>query len=189
MFDLCSGIGQPADHIFKQSGVFDKLTLSDKFPVPDVIKSYNGIYCSYSIDANTMNFETQHFYTMFNAFHHFDDAQKKEMIDKIILSDSNACFVEILEPTVLCMIKILFATTLGVLILSPFLTKMTLKSFFFTYILPINLLTITTDGIISVMKSKSVNSYKRLLVNHIDHLEILKLKGALGPLTIIRIRS
>ncbi len=55
---------------------------------------------------------------MFNAFHHFKDA------DKIKVLKSNAphgiLIAEILEPNLFNAIKILFTTTIGQLLLRPF---------------------------------------------------------------------
>jgi ubiquinone/menaquinone biosynthesis C-methylase UbiE len=189
MTDLCSGSGEPAISIFKKSNHFSHLTLSDKFP--RVLKQ-NEDAISYDIhktDVLEMEFEKGTCYTMFNAFHHFGDDEKLKMVRKIQKSDADAFIVEILEPTLFCLLKIVVTTTLGCFILTPFIHPFSLKRMFFTYILPINILTITFDGIVSVLKSRSIKQYQCLLTNTDNSLNIFQLKNGLNSLIVIQIKQ
>ena len=166
MNDLCSGSGEPAIHIFKESNCFSHLILSDKFPTDLKLDDDKISYDKISTDVLEMEFKHGTYYTMFNAFHHFTDAEKIKIVQKIQNSGSGAFIVEILEPTVFCLLKIFFTTTVGSLLLTPFIRPFSLKRLFFTYIFPVNILTISFDGILSVFKSRSVKQYQKLFADN-----------------------
>ncbi len=187
MTDLCSGSGQPAISIFRKSNCFSSLSLSDKYPNNKKLNESEISYEILSKDVLEMEFENGTCYTMFNAFHHFKDEEKLKIVQKIQISGSNAFIVEILEPTVFCLLKILFTTTIGSLLLTPFIHPFSLKRMFFTYILPINIFSITFDGIVSVLKSRSVKQYQNLYANNENAIKIIRLKNKLSALVVIQI--
>lgn len=176
-YDLCSGSGEPASTIFKKSSCFDELILTDKYP------SYPNIK---NIDVLEAKFDDHHTYTMFNAFHHFDDQEKIKIAEKIKDANAQAYFVEILEPSFFFIIKVLFATTIGTILLSPFIKPFSFKRLFFTYIIPINIINISYDGIISVLKSRSLNQYQKLFHND-KQVEVLRIKKDIRTLIVISI--
>jgi hypothetical protein len=184
MFDLCSGSGEPAAGIFRKSGRFAKLILSDKFP-QRYESSADITYIQSGCDVLTMKFDAGQTYTMFNALHHFDDVQKAGIIRRIRDSGSEAVFVEILQPDPWCFIKVLFATSVGTLILSPFIRPFSWGRIFFTYIIPVNLITIMFDGLTSVLKSRSLSRYQEMLEPLGKDIRVFKLKG-LSPLIVIQ---
>lgn len=88
---------------------------------------------------------------MFNAFHHFTPEQQKHLVQ---LHASRGLLVfEVLQPTLLTFLKILFTTTIGQLLLAPFVRPFRWERILFTYILPINLIIIPWDGLVSVLRS------------------------------------
>lgn len=176
MYDLCSGSGEPAIYIFSKSTCFSKLFLSDKFPSSDKI-----IFA----DVLEMDFQKGFCYTMFNAFHHFTDDEKLKLISKINNSGARAYFVEILEPNLIFIIKVMSLTLIGNLFITPFIKPFSITRIILTYIIPINLFTITYDGVISILKSKSVKQYKEILP---DYVHIFQLKKKLSSLVVIEIK-
>ena len=188
-FDLCSGSGEPACSIFKQSGAFTHLTLSDKFPHKAFKDQAKIRYLQTPLDVLNMEFERGQTYTMFNAFHHFTEQEQVDICQKISEAKASAYFVEILFPTPIHVIKTLFATTLGVLVLSPWVKPFSWKRLFFTYLIPINPITISIDGFVSVLKSKSLKQYKKLLQLDGSKLELFKTKHLIAPLLIIKINE
>jgi hypothetical protein len=187
MTDLCSGSGEPAITVFRKSKCFNSLTLTDKFPNALQFHDDKIFYESKSVDVLEMKFKPGTYYTMFNAFHHFKDEDKLKIANKIIASGSAAFFVEILEPGIICFLKVIFITTVGSVILTPFIRPFSLKRLLFTYIIPVNILTIMFDGIVSVFKSRSVKQYTRLFANDANVISISKLKNGLNTLTVIQI--
>lgn len=187
MTDLCSGTGAPAIAVFKKSPFFSLLTLTDKIPVALALSDGAITYPNRSTDVLEMEFNSETCYTMFNAFHHFSAAEQKVLIQKMQHSGCRAFIVEILEPTILCLLKVFFATTIGYLLISPFIAPFSLKRLVFTYVIPINLFTITYDGIISVFKSRSAEEYQTLFKASKNPLNIFRIKGGLSPLVVLQI--
>lgn len=187
MTDLCSGSGEPAISIFRESKCFSRLSLSDKYPADMPLKDGKITYEILKSDVLEMVFKQGTCYTMFNAFHHFNDEEKLKIAQKIQISGSGAFIVEILEPNILCFAKVLFTATIGCLLLTPFIRPFSLKRLFFTYILPVNILTITYDGIVSVLKSRSVKQYHDLFANNANAIKTLRLKNRLSSLIVIQI--
>ncbi|MEZ4804673.1 MAG: hypothetical protein R2852_04105 [Bacteroidia bacterium] len=189
LFDLCSGSGEPAISIFKASQSFDQLILSDKYPNTKLAFNDQVKYINESIDVNEFKFKSNVTYTMFNAFHHFSDKKKEDIVQCIIESKTDAYFVEILRPNLFCLIQVLITTTLGCLVITPFLPSFNFKTFVFTYILPINLISITFDGIVSVFKSRSLKQYQNMTSQFSNKVEVFKLGPLLAPLIVIRIKK
>lgn len=176
-YDLCSGSAEPASTIFKSTNCFSDLVLSDKYP------SYENIE---KLDVLDANYNSKFAYTMFNAFHHFDDNEKKKIVEKVKEADAQAYFVEILEPTAFFILKVLFATIIGTILLTPFIKPFSLKRLFFTYIIPLNIINISYDGAISVLKSRSLNQYQLLFCNH-PYVKVQRLKKDIRTLIVISI--
>ena len=187
MTDLCSGSGEPAISIFSKSDWFTALSLSDKYPNVSRYEDERITYDGQATDVLDMDFEQGRYYTMFNAFHHFSDEEKAGIARQILRSGSGAFIVEILEPTIVCFLEVFFTTTIGSLLLTPFIRPFSLKRLFFTYVLPLNVLAITYDGILSVLKSRSVVQYRTLLGHDASGLSVFRLKSRWSHLVVIQI--
>jgi hypothetical protein len=160
--DLCSGSGQPTLHLYKRLNKKIPLVLSDKFP-DENFSSHTATYLAQQVDVTQMQPQKSTCYTMYNAFHHFSSVTQIQIVKNMAMTNSPFLFAEILHPGILNIIKIFFTTTIIQLFVAPFINPFSLTRLFFTYIIPINLFTITFDGIISVLKSKTKNQYENLL--------------------------
>lgn len=187
MVDLCSGSGQPAIAVFRRCSCFSHLQLTDKYPMECEQGRIEITYDAQSTDVLTMEFKSGTYYTMFNSFHHFDDKQKLDLVQKIHDSGASGFMVEILEPTMFCFLKTIFATTIGVVLLTPIILPFSFKRLFFTYVIPINIFTITIDGIVSVIKSRSAAHYQNLFSRSRQNITVLELKGGLTKVIVIHI--
>jgi len=187
MCDLCSGSGETAVDIFKKYNGFSHLTLSDKFPNKIFLDHVEISYLPQSVDVLKMEMQPNVCYTMFNAFHHFKNDDKQKIVQKIIASGSRSFLVEILEPKIIYFFKVLFVTTIGILLFTPLIRPFSFKRFFFTYVIPINIVTITYDGIVSVAKSSTIKQYRKLFVSYGDSIKLIKLKNNLNSLVVIEI--
>lgn len=185
MYDLCSGSGEPAISIFHKSNRFTQLTLSDKYPRVLHDADAKTVYLSESVDVMQMDFSPRTCYTMFNAFHHFSDENKVQLIRKIQESNATVFIVEVLEPSLWCFLKVLFMTTIGTICLTPFIQPFSVKRLLFTYLLPINLVTILFDGVVSVFKSRSLKQYQELFSPFGNSIEVIRIKNHLLPLLVI----
>jgi hypothetical protein len=88
--------------------------------------------------------------TMFNAFHHFEATAQEQIVAKIAGQHRPMLIVEITRPTVINFVMVTIAGTIGQLLLAPFVAPFSWKRLCFTYLLPINLITVTWDGWMSV---------------------------------------
>ncbi len=189
MTDLCSGSGEPALSVYQNCRCFERLVLSDKHPESILSNERLLNYAVRQYDVLKMDFRSDTCYTMFNSFHHFSDSDKVKIMRNISESGSKGFIVEILEPTLINLFKVILATTFGVLLLSPFVRPYSLGRIFFTYVLPINVLTITIDGVLSVLKSKTRDQYREMLTRTDIEYSFHLLKGKWASLLVIELGS
>lgn len=161
--DLCSGSGLPAVYLQEQMGEEYKTILTDKFPESSFVNTTTVNYLHKESDVMDLLPVQGRCYTMYNAFHHFNQLQQLQIIQKMQTANAPFVFAEILEPDVLTLLKIIFTTTVLQLVTAPFVRPFSLLRVLFTYVIPVNVFTVTYDGIVSVLKSKSVKQYQKLM--------------------------
>ncbi len=163
--DLCSGSGFPAVYVHRHFGNEDyKTALSDKFP-QSVIPTHGITYLQQSMDVLEFQPQKDTYYTMYNAFHHFDASEQEHLIKKMADNGCTLMIVEIVQPTLLNVLQITLASFFGVVFAFPFIRPFEWKRFFLTFILPLNMVTILIDGYISILKSRTVQGYKEDLMH------------------------
>jgi hypothetical protein len=162
--DLCSGSGLPSIFIKKNMAQNLPFVLTDKFP--QTIPTTIGIsYTNESVEILHIEPQRDTLYTLYNAFHHFTDEEKYSLIEKFKRHNATLLIVEVIEPSVFAFVQVLLASTLVQLCIAPFIKPFSWLRLLFTYIIPINIITVLVDGIISILKSKSKNKYQELLHN------------------------
>jgi hypothetical protein len=87
------------------------------------------------------------------------------------------------------MLKVLFMTTAGTLLLTPFIRPFSFRRLLFTYVLPLNIITITYDGIVSVCRSTSAGGYQKMFEPFGEAVRVIRLKKGLTPLVVIQIAA
>jgi len=149
--DLGAGNGGPTLALAVHPSLHGvSFTLTDLYPSPAISGLDNVHWHHEPVDALAMNAQLPGMRTMFNAFHHFKEADKRRLIAQ---SGRHGLFVaEILQPDVWCFLKVVFTTTVGQILMAPIVRPFRLERLFFTWILPVNLFTVTWDGIASVIK-------------------------------------
>ena len=174
--DLCSGSGYPSLYVHNKLDMPDvQSTLTDKFPLAMRAES-NVYYDTEILDVLDFQPDKQKYFTMYNAFHHFEKEQQLAIVSKIIQTNSNLLIVEIVQPTFINFILVTLASIPGVMILTPFIKPFEWKRFLLTYVLPINIFTVLVDGYISILKSKSVNQYKKMFSTHFYNGSLIEVK-------------
>ncbi len=163
--DCCSGSGTPAMYIHKQLAAQIPMLLTDKYPDESFENKPPANYSIHSADVLQMQPAENILYTMYNAFHHFSVEHQQDILQKMAANKTPFLIAEILEPGIINGIKIFFTTTLLQLFTAPFVKPFSAARLFFTYIIPVNLFTVTYDGIISVIKSKTAQQYSEALKN------------------------
>lgn len=159
--DLCSGSGDPLIFVKQQlKNQTLQFFLSDLYP-PLKVGAEEVSYCTDSLNALEVEAKSGTCYTMFNALHHFNSAQRAQLIQN--LGSSGFMFAEILQPRISDGLKIAFVTTLGQLLLAPFVKPFRWRRMLFTYVVPINLITVFWDGMVSVIRAISHRQLEREL--------------------------
>ena len=175
VIELCAGAAKHSEQWSK----LIKLTLTDKYPI------YPHIQC---LDVLHDPFTDKGHYMMFNAFHHFNDQEQLFLVKKLIKSGQPFTISEIISPNLWSGMKVLLASTVGVLLISPFIKPFSWKRLLCTYIIPIIPITVTIDGLITVLKSKSLQGYKSLL-SHFSAMHIYSARTKFfNPIIIITSR-
>jgi hypothetical protein len=158
--DTCSGSGGPIIAL----NIPHKALLTDLYP-PEIVNGLS-IFIRYHpnpIDISKTLPPGKGLITMFNSFHHFDDATKEKILNNTIEAGRPFIFTELLQPDIKSFLLVCFSTTLGHWLMVPFMKPFDWKRIFFTYIIPIHTITIFIDGIISVFKARTELYYKNLL--------------------------
>jgi len=161
--DLGSGAGGP----WKQLAMSPLLRgasieLTDLYPQAPTELAPNCSYYSKPLSALQPLPHAKGLVTLFNAFHHFTPEQREQMIRNLVLNGRSFMAAEILAPTVLDFLRILTATTIGQLLFAPFIRPFSWKRMLFTYVLPINILTVTWDGLASVFRGISAKDMEAM---------------------------
>lgn len=186
--DLCSGSGLPAVYIQEQIGDEYKTILTDRFPESSFADTNTVNYLQLKSDVLELIPEDGKCYTMYNAFHHFNQQQQLQITQQLQAAKAPFVFAEILEPDIITLFKIIFTTTILQILTAPFVRPFSLPRLFFTYIIPVNIFTVTYDGVISVLKSKSVKQYQHLLqtfMNNNYELSVQKYSSWKGTIICI----
>jgi hypothetical protein len=147
--DCCSGSGAPALALHKNSTKNISISLSDKYPIEASIQQQ---------DLLKMSFSSNNMYTIFNAFHHFNKQSQSQVIANAQEANAKLVIVEVLKYNIWGFIQVFLLATIGQWLLTPFMKKLNWQQLLFTYLIPINVLTVLYDGILSVWASKSCHS-------------------------------
>ena len=186
--DLCSGSGLPAICLVSSLRDADiKLTCTDLYPQPK--QHLTGTYKSEVCDVLALKPDQNIVYTMLNAFHHFTDLQKKQIIQRLLDQKSRFLFAEILEPGLLSLISVIFASFAGTIIFTPFIKPFSWKRIALTYLIPVNILTVLIDGIISVFRATDVQKLRTLFATEMLTGHIVVKRTFSFPVFVTSIRS
>lgn len=155
--DLGSGQGGPVRYLSRLPGLAHvRFLLSDLYPAPSEVPEGTVRWHPVPVDALGAEVPGNGPVTLFNAFHHFGPEEQASLVR---MHGRRGLFIyEVLQPTLPAFLKILFTTTVGQLLLAPFVRPFRWERLFLTYLLPINLFTIPWDGLVSVARSEAPES-------------------------------
>ncbi|HKK39468.1 MAG TPA: hypothetical protein VJ949_08615 [Cryomorphaceae bacterium] len=159
--DLASGSGESVwrcTSSLRKTGA--EVTLTDKFPFAHAAN--RAIYHGESLDILTSQLPDADLYTMFNAFHHFDEEERTLIAKKATKNGAAFLVIEPLRPGADVFFKVFFATFIGPFLLAPFMRPFSVKWLLLTYIFPLGMLATCWDGLASVVKSLGKNEWNEL---------------------------
>ena len=172
--DLCSGGTGPwvrLQELFRQAGLPVSVKLTDKYPNPQALQEWSetlreGIeYLAEPVDAMKVPGHLKGMRTLFEGFHHFKPEQAKSILRDAVekeaaigIFDGSLKLSLGLLPMILGPLMVLISYPL----VTPFITPRTLSRFFWTYLVPIVPLVTCWDGVVSFMRTYSIQDLKEL---------------------------
>jgi hypothetical protein len=162
---------------YPNSKAFKKMLLVDK----DVFK-----YVPESINALDVPKQLRGFRTQFLSFHHFDYEDAKAILQNAVDANMPIAIFEIQERNLEHVLKNSFSPIM-VLLTAPFIQPFSIGRIIFTYLIPIVPLAVLWDGVVSVLRTYSIDEMKQMTheLNNRTRFkwEIDKVKD--GPITVL----
>jgi hypothetical protein len=166
--DLCSGGGGPwvrlQQEFAKDGGSPVAVSLTDKYPNKEAFERAQAAgmaFCSVSLDAMQIPADMKGFRTLFNSFHHFGPAEARA-----ILADAAAQRqgVAVFEAPNCCAFTLLATAFVPFICwyLTPRIRPFRWSRIVWTYLLPAVPLTLLVDGILSCLRSYSLDDLREL---------------------------
>jgi hypothetical protein len=195
VLDLCSGAAGPwlwLHPVLAERGVNVSVCLTDKYPNREAFDQSSSstdqaiTYHPQSVDATRVPSELVGFRTIFTAFHHFRPEQAcAVLVDAIRMRQGIGVF-EVTQRRVLVLLLTLPAP-LVVLLVTPLIRPFRWSRLFWTYLIPLVPLITLFDGLVSCLRTYSVQELRDLtarLDTNDYHWEIGTVKGKITPIPI-----
>lgn len=168
--DLCAGGGGPWLRLLGQLGgplAGLEVVLTDKYPSHaararvDAAGPHGLSYLASPVDAADVPADVAGFRTMFNAFHHFQPAEAHQVLSDAVSKRQGIAVFECAarEPWSLFLMTGLPAL---VLLSTPFVRPFSWARLFWTYLVPVIPLVVLFDGIVSCLRTYSVEELEVL---------------------------
>jgi hypothetical protein len=157
--DLGSGSGGPIARVVKELeglGLKVRVTLTDLYPDSNRSARAGSIrYWPKPVDATKVPEELSGVRTMFASFHHFRPEAARGILRDAFERRQSICIFEATSRTVVSIVSALLIPLL-VLVLTPLVRPVSLFQIVFTYLIPILPLLIFWDGMVSQLRTYTV---------------------------------
>jgi hypothetical protein len=172
--DLCSGGTGPWVHLqeqLEQAGLLVDINLTDKYPNPESIQKWSTPsrqrikYLAEPVDATNVPTHLRGMRTLFEGFHHFKPEQAKFILqDAVKKRAAIGVFEASLKPPfdVILLLLAPLTTLASYFFMTPFIKPRTISRFFWTYLIPVVPLATCWDGVISLLRTYSLQELKEL---------------------------
>jgi hypothetical protein len=170
IIDLASGGGggliKLCSHLKKNNPSL-KIVLTDYYPNIDAFKntvkqSPHFEYIEASVNALNVPLHLKGLRTQFLSFHHFKPAQALSILQNAITSKSPIAIFEIQERSLPSILSMIFSP-IAVLIVTPMIRPFKWGRILFTYLIPLCPLFVLWDGIVSSLRTYSINEMNELI--------------------------
>lgn len=170
IIDLASGGGGPwrrlSDHLLSQKENL-KVTLTDYYPNITAFEKMAGYkpsvfsYKKESVSALDVPGELTGFRTQFLSFHHFRPEEARQILQNAVNARQPIGIFEAQKRDAKHFIQFFFSP-INVLLVTPFIRPFSVLRLIFTYLIPLVPLFVWWDGIVSVLRTYSVEEMKAL---------------------------
>jgi len=143
-----------------------KIILTDYYPNFQAFEytkkqSANFEYCNNSVDARNVPHELIGLRTQFLSLHHFKPKDAVKILQNAIDSNSSIAIFEGQERSFFSILAMLLSP-ISVLLTTPFIRPFKIGRIVFTYLLPIVPLFVLWDGVVSSLRTYSVEEMRKL---------------------------
>jgi hypothetical protein len=195
VLDLCSGAGGPwpwLRPVLAKRGINVSVCLTDKYPNVDALEQSSDVvdhgirYHPQPVDAMRVGDELAGFRTMFSSFHHFRPEQARALLSDAVRRCEGIAIFEGTQRTGLAMLSML-TVPLAVLVTTPFIRPFRWSRLLWTYVIPLVPLVSLFDGLVSCLRTYSVQELRELvdgLDGNLYKWEAGELKSKAGLITI-----
>ncbi len=171
ILDLCSGAGGPwlklSKALEQEKGLPLHICLTDKYPNAETSKNAkspvgNKIqFHSVPVDATQIPDELNGFRTIFSSFHHFKPWEARAILQDAVNKQRGIGIFEVAgRSAVTILLTVLMP--IGSLVLTPFMRPFRWSRFLWTYIIPVIPFVLWFDGIMSCLRSYSLQELVEL---------------------------
>ena len=195
--DLCSGGSGPWQRLHgtigRAFGDSFRIVLTDRYPNLAAFtlarELSNGVidFKETPLDACTVPADLSGFRTLFGAFHHFDPAAARGVLQNAVDTGQGIGIFEMTDRRLVTILAMLTAP-IFVLLHAPKIRPFSWSRLFFTYLIPIVPLLVMVDGIASCLRSYSIEELTELtgsLTGHPYDWEIRRLTVPSSPFPVI----
>ncbi len=145
------------------------------------------LWCSFNhnqpVNAKNVPETLKGFRTLFLSFHHFKPKQAVQIVQNSVNSNQPIGIFEIQDRSVSSIIAMLLLP-ISVLLTTPFIKPFSLLRLLFTYIIPIIPIIVLWDGVVSSLRTYSVDEMQQLIKsvenNENFHWQIEKKKAKMS---------
>jgi hypothetical protein len=172
ILDLCSGAGGPwltLSKAFEQKeGLPLHICFTDKYPNAKAFDNTKSLgrnrvrFHSVPVDATQIPDELDGFRTIFSSFHHFEPWEARVILQDAVNKQRGIGIFEAAGRRTVT-ILLTFLIPIGSLILTPFLRPFCWSRFVWTYILPVIPFVLWFDGIMSCLRTYSLQELVELM--------------------------
>ncbi|MES2799977.1 MAG: hypothetical protein V4638_08170 [Bacteroidota bacterium] len=164
-----------------------QLKLSDYYPNIAAFehikaKNKNIDFVPISVDARNVPIELQGLRTQFLSLHHFKPEDARKILQNAVDSNNSIAIFEAQERSVPSILAMIFSP-ISVLLTTPFIRPFKFGRIIFTYLIPIVPIAVMWDGIVSSLRTYSVQEMNELVnsLKNTDHYEWKIGKVKSGP--------
>lgn len=166
VIDLCSGGGGPIAALVPllPTSLRVSVRLTDLFPNLDAFRYMASTnpqriqFSSSPVDATACT-ERGDFRTLFASFHHFQPRVAEAMLRDAVTSGQGIAVFEMTQRSVWVIVAIFLLLAPLVLLITPFMPRVTFGRLFFTYIIPIVPATLVIDGVTSCLRTYTTGEF------------------------------
>lgn len=193
IIDICSGAGGAIiglnNDLKKRIPNFN-VTLTDFYPniaaFESVKKQFDNIdYESQPIDARKLPSHLKGFRTQFLSFHHFKPNDALLILQNAVDSENPIAIFEAQERSFASILGMLLSP-ISVLLVTPFICPFKIGRIIFTYLIPIVPLLICWDGMVSSLRTYSIEEMNELILKVKNHekynWQVSKIKVGTGKI-------